>query len=128
MGEIIVREVGHGTMQTSITFRTSAIPNCELRRTLSDYLALERVRGIRRVLVTRFAAIAAIAGSAMIIAHLFTPITRIVTVGLCLVPALGAWIAEIVIAYRLLRRIKRSPGIYTTSRLSDRSGKGRAAA
>src|SRR5215471_7279552 len=97
------REKDGYTMQTVVSFRLSSLPAHELRRTLSDYLALERARVIRRALVVRFGGIAAIAGAAMTIAHLFSPVARIVAVGLCLVPPMRAWIAEIGIARRLLR-------------------------
>lgn len=107
-------------MQTVISFRASAITAPEIRQTLSDYLALERVRAIRRVLVTCFGGLAAIAGSTMTIAHLLSPIARVVAVGVCLVPPIGAWITEISIVHRLLRQAERSPGLYTTSTLSDR--------
>lgn len=112
-------------MQTTISFRTSTMPRHELRRTLSDYLALERARVIRQVLVTRFGGIAAIAGSAMTIAHLFSPVARILAIGLCVVPPLGAWIAEIALAHRLVQRIARSSDVFTTSARSDRCGEGR---
>ena len=96
------------------------MPGHELRRTLSDYLALERARAIRRVFVTRFVGIAAIAGSAMTLAHWFSPVARILAMGLCVVPPLGAWIAEIALAHRLVQRIARSSEVFTTSAPSDR--------
>jgi hypothetical protein len=63
----------------------------------------------------------------MTLAHLFSPVARILTVVLCLAPPAAAWIAEIGIAHRLLRRMERSPGIFTTSTPAERPVDGQRA-
>ncbi len=84
------------------------MPADELRQTLAVYLALDRARMIRRALVNSFGVLAGIAGWLMTIAHLFSPVARIATIGLCVMPAVGAWIAELGLQRRLFRRLERA--------------------
>ena len=82
-------------MQTVMSFRASSLPQEELRRLLADYLALDRARIVRRVMVVRFVVLAAAAALLETVVHGFSALARSFTVALCLVPPIWAWIVEL---------------------------------
>jgi hypothetical protein len=96
-------------MQTLISFPASAAP--ELGRVLSDYVALDRARMLRRLMVVRFGLLALFAGSIETIFRGFSPLVRVFTIALCLVPPLCARIVEIAREHRLSQRIDLMEGV-----------------
>jgi hypothetical protein len=96
-------------MQTLISFRAAASP--ELGRILSDYLALDRARILRRLMVGRFGLLAVLAASIETICRGFSPLVRLFTVALCLVPPLCARIVELVRERRLSQRVDLVDGV-----------------
>jgi hypothetical protein len=98
-------------MQTLISFRAAASP--ELGRILSDYLALDRARILRRLMVVRFGLLAVLAASVETGFRGFSPLARVLTVALCLVPPLYARVVEFARERRLSRRIDFVEGAVT---------------
>jgi len=89
-------------MQTLISLRATVSP--ELGRILSDYLALDRARILRRLMVVRFGLLAVLAASIETVCRGFSPLARLFTVALCLVPPLCARIVDLVREHRLWQR------------------------
>lgn len=92
-------------MQTVTSFPASAIPRDKLRGILAAYLALDRARIVRRLLVARFgllALLAAVLGTAF---HGFSLFARWFTTGLFLLPPIWAWMAELRLERRLSRQL-----------------------
>jgi hypothetical protein len=89
-------------MQTVISFAATASP--ELGRVLSAYLALDRARMLRRLMVVRFGLLALFAGSIETIFRGFSSLVRVFTIALCLVPPLCARIVDLVRLRRLSQR------------------------
>ena len=93
-------------MPTIVWFHPSVVPRKELGRLLSDYLALDRARNLRRLMVTRFGILALVAALLETAFRGFSPFARLITVALCLFPPLWARIAEFGREWRLARRIQ----------------------
>jgi hypothetical protein len=100
-------------MQTLISFPVSATASPELGRILSDYLALDRARMIRRLMVARFGLLAVLAALLETVFHGFSPPVRVFTVALCLGPPFYARIVELARERRLSRRIDLVDGAVT---------------
>ena len=83
-------------MQTVVSFRASAIPQEELGRVVADYLALDRARVLRRLMVPRFGVLALAACLLETLLHGFSVVARSLTVGLCLLPPVWAWLVELI--------------------------------
>jgi hypothetical protein len=92
-------------VQTDISFSASAIPRDQLSCILAQYLALDRARIFRRLLVTRFGMLALVAAVLGTVFHRFSPFARWFTIGLFLFPPTGAWIAELKLERGLSRRL-----------------------
>jgi hypothetical protein len=92
-------------MQTLISFPASATASPELGRILSDYLALDRARTIRRLMVARFGFLAVLAALLETVFRGFSPLVRVFTVALCLVPPLCARLVELARERRLSQRV-----------------------
>lgn len=92
-------------MQTVTSFSASAIPRDQLSRILADYLALDRARIFRRLLVTRFGMLALVAAVLGTVFHLSSPFARWFAIGLPLLPPTWAWVAELRLERRLSRRL-----------------------
>jgi len=92
-------------MSPVISFPDSAVSREELSRITADYLALDRLRVFRRLLVFRFGlmTVVTLIGGAFVSG--ISPFMRWVPVGLFLVPPTWAWIAELRLARRLMRRL-----------------------
>lgn len=91
-------------MQTMLSFRGSSVPRHELGHVLRDYLALDRARILRRLMVVRFGLLALVAVLLETIIHGFSLFVRWFTIALCLMPPLGAWVVEL----SRMRRISRA--------------------
>ena len=100
-------------MQTLVSLPASGAPSQELGRVLSDYLALDRARIVRRVMVARFGVLSFSAALIETVFRGFSPCARVVTVALCLVPPGWAWIVELAREHRLARRIETVDGAVT---------------
>jgi len=114
-------------MQTLISFPASGTSSRELGPILSDYLALDRARIVRRLMVARFGVLALLAALLETVFRGFSPFARAVTVALCLVPPVWARIVELGRERRLSQRIERIDGA-VTHKFVPRSGDQRAPA
>jgi hypothetical protein len=92
-------------MQTITSFPASSIPRDQLGSILADYLALDRARILRRLLVTRFGLLALLAAVLGTVVHGFFPFARWLTIGLLLLPPAWALMAELRLERRLSRRL-----------------------
>jgi len=91
-------------MQGITSIRSSAVSRAQLNEILSDYLALDRARMFRRVLLKRFGLLA-LGSVAMAIAITGWPLLiRWIPVALFIAPPLVAWLAELRVEHRLSRR------------------------
>jgi len=97
-------------MQTITSIHASAIPPEELSGIMADYLALERARIFRRLLVTRFGLLAVTAAVIGGLLHWLPPFASWFSIGLFLTPPLWAWIVELRRERRLSRRLEDVPG------------------
>ena len=88
-------------MRSMVSFGASSIPQEELGRILADYLALDRARIIRRLMVARFGLLALTAVVLETVIHGFSVFSRTFTLGLCLLPPGWAWIVELTRERRL---------------------------
>lgn len=100
-------------MQTVTSFSASAVPRDHLSHILADYLAFDRARIFRRLLVIRFGLLALIAAIAGTVIHGLSPFARWFTIGLFLIPPGWAWITELRLERRLSRRLDRVDGAVT---------------
>ena len=67
-------------MQMLISLPASGTPSRELGHILSDYLALDRARMFRRLMVARFGCLALLAAMLETVFHGFSPFARVFTV------------------------------------------------
>jgi hypothetical protein len=93
-------------MQTVISVPACTRSPEELSRILADYLALDRVRIYRRLLLARFGLLAVLAALLETSFRGFSPFVRLFTVALCLFPPAWARIVEFAHERRLSRRIE----------------------
>ena len=100
-------------MQTVTSFQASAVPPEQLSGIVADYLALDRARIFRRLLVIRCGLLALGAGFASVLLHRVSPVAPWFTCAVFLVPPVWAWIAELRLAHRLSRRLDGIDGIVT---------------
>ena len=112
-------------MQTLISFTASGTASQELGPILSDYLALDRARIVRRLMVARFGVLALLAVLLETVFRGFSSSARVFTVALCLIPPVWARIVELGRERRLSRRIERVDGA-VTHKFVPRSGGHRA--
>jgi len=95
-------------MHTVTSFHASDVQTEQLTGIVADYLALERARVFRRLLVKRFGVLAAVfAGVSLLSMPAFA---FWFSVGLCVVAPVWAWIAELGCERRLARRLNEVPG------------------
>ena len=97
-------------MHTITWIERSAVPGEQLGLILSDCLALERIRIIRRLLIVRCGMLALLAAIAGPLLGQLSVLIRIVPVALFLLPPVWAWILERRINGRLSHRLKAVDG------------------
>ena len=97
-------------MQTVISVPASTIAREELSRILSAYLALDRARIRRRLMVARFGLLAVLAALLETSFRGFSPLVRLFTVALCLFPPAWARMVEFAHERRLSQRIEAIDG------------------
>ena len=90
-------------MQTVVSFGASTVSHDEVSRILSDYLALDRARMLRRLMVVRFGLMALAAACLETLIHGLSPVRQVVHGCPCLIPPVWAWIVELARERRLLR-------------------------
>ena len=100
-------------MQTVTAFSASAVSHDELGGILADYLALDRARIFRRLLVNRCGLVALIAALAGVLIPQAPQLATWCTVALFLALPLWAWIVEIRLEWRLARRLEEVDGAVT---------------
>jgi hypothetical protein len=82
-------------VQSVMSFRALSVSQEELGSILADYLALDRARILRRLMVVRFGLLALGAGLLETVIHGFSVLARSLTIGLFLVPPVWAWVVEL---------------------------------
>jgi hypothetical protein len=99
-------------MQTLTSFASSAVPRDQLNRILTDYVALDRARMFRRLLVARFGVLAVLAFFADVVFHgPSSMLLRSLAVVACLIPPFWAWLTERRLAQRLSERLSGVPSV-----------------
>jgi hypothetical protein len=78
----------------------------DISRTLADYLAVERIRILRRLLVIRFGLLVLAALGVAFVVPGLSAYARWLPVALFLVPPLWAWAAELRLELRLFRTLR----------------------
>lgn len=99
-------------MQTVTSFSVSAMPREQLKAVLAAYLALDRARFLRRLLVRRCGMLGLLA-TLLGIVHGFSLLARVLMLGMCLLPPAWAWIAEWRVERRLSHRLAGAEGLVT---------------
>ena len=100
-------------MHTVTRVPPSATPRAELGAIMADYLALERLRIVRRLLVVRLGALAL---ATVLIGRGFgwlSPAACAAGAGTLLAPLAWVWIVELRLDWRLARRLESVPGATT---------------
>ena len=92
-------------MQT-VSFHLSAVPPGQLGGIMTDYLALDRVRMLRRLLMRRCGSLALVVAAYGGVFHRLTPVMSWFSFGLCLIPPAWAWGVELRHHRQLARRIE----------------------
>lgn len=95
-------------MHTVTSFHASAVQPEQLGGIMADYLALERARIFRRLLVKRFGVLAAMVAGVSF--FWLSALACWFGVGLCAVAPGWAWIVELGCERRLARRLDEVPG------------------
>ena len=93
-------------MHTVTSFHASAIQPEQLSGIMADYLALERARVFRRLLVKRFGLLALILGVSVVWLSAFA---FWFSIGLCVAVPIWAWTVELGCEQRLARRLDEVP-------------------
>jgi hypothetical protein len=86
--------------------RASAVPQDALGPLLSEYLALDRLRGLRRLLLVRCGALALAAAVLGPLVGWLSALARAVMVAVFLLPPAWAWILERRADMRLSQRLR----------------------
>jgi hypothetical protein len=97
-------------MSSFTSFHASAVAPDQLQAITADYLALERIRVFRRLLVKRCTILAVVA-AAVSLAWL-SRFALWFSVALCLTPPAWAWIIEIRRGWRLAARVNGVTGTH----------------
>jgi hypothetical protein len=97
-------------MPTITSFHSSAVGSEELSGIMADYLALDRARIFRRLLVTRFGLLAAGVLLLGTVVRVVPPNPMWLSVGACVTPPLWAWFVELRRHWRLVRRLEHVSG------------------
>jgi hypothetical protein len=97
-------------MQTVTSFEASAVDDAELTGIMADYLALERVRTFRRLLMIRCGLLAVATALIGFGLHWLTAFASWFSITAFLTLPASAWILEIRRNARLGRRLEDVPG------------------
>jgi hypothetical protein len=95
-------------MHTVTSFHASAVQPDRLSEIMAAYLALERARIFRRLLVKRFSGLAMIVAGVSFLWLSVFPLWF--SVGLCVVVPTWSWIVELGCEHRLARLLNEIPG------------------
>jgi hypothetical protein len=93
------------TMPRFTSFNTSALSQEEVAGILADYLALERTRIVKRLLLVRCGALTLVALAVAFVARGLSVYARWLPVVLCVTPPIWAWLAELQRTLRLSHRL-----------------------
>jgi hypothetical protein len=93
-------------MEIVTGLRASAVPQDALGPLLSEYLALDRLRGLRRLLLVRCGALALAAAVLGPLVGWLSALARAVMVAVFLLPPAWAWILERRADMRLSQRLR----------------------
>jgi hypothetical protein len=102
-------------MDVITQFHSCALKPEELNQVLADYVALERVRVFRRLLVRRFGALSLAALVIGVALHRISPVATGASVALFLIPPIWACVIELRFNWALDRRLERIPGVIHSS-------------
>jgi hypothetical protein len=91
------------------SFRASSGGPVHIRTVFVDYLAFERAQAQRRAFVARFGLLAVLVGIAGVGLHLLPPLAAWLSLAVCAVPPVWAWIVELRCDWRLARRLNQLP-------------------
>jgi Flp pilus assembly protein TadB len=97
-------------MHTVTSFHASAVEPQQVGAIMAEYLALERARIYRRLFVTRFSLLAACLALIGFGFHWLSLVASWISVGLCVVAPLWAWVVELRCDRRLARSLEEIPG------------------
>jgi hypothetical protein len=97
-------------MQTVTSFHSSAVEPHHISAIMAEYLALERARIYRRLFVTRFGLLALFVALIGLGFHWLPRFASWLSVGLCSVAPIWAWLVELRCDWRLARRLREVPG------------------
>jgi Flp pilus assembly protein TadB len=95
-------------------FHSSSVQPAELNQIAAEYLALERVRVLRRLLVRRFGLLSLAVLVARIALHWISLTATACSLAAFVVPPVWAWVVEIRRDRVLARRLERIPGVIQT--------------
>ncbi len=95
-------------MHTVASFHGSAVKPDQLSGIMADYLALERAKVFRRLLMKRCGVLAAIVAGISV--HWLSAFASWFSVGLCMAVPVWAWMVELGCERRLARRLDEVPG------------------
>ena len=98
-------------MNVITQFHSSAIPAAELNRIAAEFLALERTRIFRRLLVRRFGLLALATLVASVAFHWTPLVATVCSVIVFAAPPLCVWGLEIRQDHALTRRLGSIPGV-----------------
>lgn len=114
-------------MHEVTSIHRSALRHEQLNAVASEYLAVERVRMFRRLLMFRFGGLAVIVAIAGIGFHWLPRVASWFSLAVFLAPPLCAWIVELRRVRGLTRRLRNLPGatthLVTAASLSQESHK-----
>jgi hypothetical protein len=96
-------------MHTVTSFHVSVVEPGHISAIMAEYLALEHARIYRRLCVTRFSLLAACLALIGFGFHWLTLVASWISVGLCVVAPLWAWVVELRCDWRLARSLEGIP-------------------
>ena len=96
-------------MQTVTSFRSTALDAEHTGALIADYIALEQARAYRRLCQTRFALLALVLGIAGLGFGWMPTLASWLSIGVCFVVPVAAWIAEFRHDLRLTAKLNELP-------------------
>jgi hypothetical protein len=101
------------------SFHSSALARTDVGAVMSDYVALQRARVFRRLLVRRFGCLALVAAAAGPGFHWLSTFASWFSVGVSVATPATAWVVELRRERRLARRLRHVPGVRSEVVLHD---------